>query len=185
MFARAYPVSLALLAAVGLTACSVVSRLAAGHIDIEQSELQARIAPRFPAHACRVVVACLDLSNPAILLQEGDDRIRFSADVKVALGSRVKTGRVGLAGLPRYSQEAGQLFLDDLQITTLELSGFPEEAAELVRAYGAKAARQALQTHPVYTLDGATSKGALAKRAVRGVKVVDGRLRILFAGAAE
>ena len=38
----------------------------------------------------------------------------------------------------------------------------------------------ALQSRPIYTVDGNTAKGALAKRAVRDVRVVNGRLRVIL-----
>lgn len=169
---------LILLAALTLATCAVMSRISDGHLDIEQAELQARLAPRFPTHHCKLVIACLELSNPLVVLTEGDDRIGFTADAKVVLGTRERTGRVGFAGKPRYLPSEGQLFLDDLQINTLELSGLPEEYALILKAQGAAAARNALQSHPIYTLDGNTAKGALAKRAVRDVRVVNGKLRV-------
>lgn len=172
--------AVALLVAVGLACCGYATLLARGHLDIDQAELQARIAPRFPIQDCRLVVACLDLSNPQVQLREGDDHVGFHADVKVTLGTRERTGRIGLSGRPRYVPAQGQLFLDDLRITTLELDGLPPEYAELVKSRGAAAARQALQSRPVYTVDGSTAQGAFAERAVRDVKVVDGRLRISF-----
>jgi hypothetical protein len=172
-----------LIATVTLTGCSLASRLADGHLDIEPAELQARIAARFPVHHCKVVIACLDLSNPVVALAEGDDRIGFTADVTVALGTRERHGRIGFNGRPRYAPDQGQLFLDDLQITTLALAGLPDDYAELVKTRGAAAARQALQSHPVYTLDTRTAKGALARQAVRDVKVVNGRLRVSFVGS--
>jgi hypothetical protein len=185
MLRRLPAIAAALFAAAALTYCTFASRIANGHLDIEQAELQARIGARFPVHHCKIVIACLDLSNPMVVLQEGDDRIGLTADVKVALATRERTGRIGLSGKPRYVPNDGQLFLDDLQITTLELAGFPEEYAELVKARGASAARQALQSHPVYTLDASTAKGALTKHAVRDVKVVNGKLRVAFVGSSE
>jgi hypothetical protein len=178
-------VLLAVCAALGLAHCTGLGHIADGHLDIEAAELQARIARHFPAHHCKLVVACLDLSNPVVVLTEGDDRIGLTADVKVSLGTRERTGRIALSGLPRYVQGEGQLFLDDLQITTLELAGFPDDYAELVKARGAAAARQALQSHPVYTIDANTAKGAFAKRAVRDVKVVNGKLRVSFVGSGD
>jgi hypothetical protein len=179
--ARRLPLVIAALVATGVLACcGYATLMARGHLDISQAELQARIAPRFPIQNCKLVIACLDLTNPLVALREGDDRIAFTADVTVTLGTRERTGRIALSGRPRYVPEQGQLFLDDLRITTLELAGFPEEYAELVKARGAAAARQALQSRPVYTLDAGTAKGAFARRAVRDVKVVNGKLRISF-----
>jgi hypothetical protein len=182
MIRRLLPIATALLAALGLSSCGVMGL---GHLDIEQAQLQARIAQRFPLHHCKLVVACLDLSNPVVVLREGEDRIGLTADVKVLLGTRERTGRIGLSGKPRYVQNDGQLFLDDLQITTLELAGFPQDYVELVKASGTTLARQALQSHPVYTLDASTAKGALAKRSVSDVKVVDGKLRVTFGGSGD
>lgn len=178
-------IAAALLAAVALATCGVVSRISDGHLDIEQAELQARIAPRFSTHHCKLLIACLDLSNPVVVLTEGDDRIGLTADAKVVLGTRERTGRVGLSGRPRYVPADGQLFLDELQITTLELSGFPAEYAEFVKLRAPALAKDALQRHPVYSIDTSTAKGALTKLAVKDVKVVGGKLRISFSEASS
>ncbi|WP_165917497.1 DUF1439 domain-containing protein [Roseateles saccharophilus] len=183
MIRRLPHIAASLFAAVALSGCGYLGSIATGHLDIEQAELQARIAPRFPVRNCKLVIACLDLSNPVVVLREGEDRIGLTADVRLLLGTRERTGRIGLSGRPRYVQDGGQLFLDDLQISTLELAGFPAEYAELVKANGAVLARQAMQSHPVYTLDANTAKGAFARQAVRDVKVVDGKLRVSFVGA--
>lgn len=175
----------ALLAALALATCGVVSRLSDGHLDIEQAELQARIAPRFPTHHCKLLVACLDLSNPVVVLAEGDDHIGLTTDARVSLGGREHTGRVGFSGRPRYAPDAGQLFLDDLQITTLEFAGLPAEYAALVKLRAPGLIQAQLRAHPVYTIDASTAKGALARLAVRDVKVVDGKLRISFAPAGR
>jgi hypothetical protein len=178
MHRRLALVAAALIASVALATCAVVSSLHTGHLDIEQAELQARIAPRFPTHHCKLLIACLDLSNPVVVLADGEDRIGISADAKVTLGTRI--GRVGLSARPRYAPAEGQLFLEDLQVTTLELSGLPAEYAEVVKLYAPQLAKDALQRHPVYTLDTSTAKGALARLAVRDVKVVGGKLRVSF-----
>ena len=185
MYRRLALITAALIACVALATCAVVSSLYTGHLDIEQAELQARIAPRFPTHHCKLLIACLDLSNPIVVLTDGDDRIGVTADAKVTLGSRERTGRVGLSARPRYVPADGQLFLEDLQVTTLELTGLPAEYAEVAKLYAPQLAKDALQRHPVYTLDTRTTKGALARLAVRDVKVVGGKLRISFAEAAS
>lgn len=166
-----------------LAGCDLMGPVAAGHLDIEPADLQARLAMRFPLHRCKTALACVDLSNPAVLLQEGDDRVAFTADVKLTLGLRERSGRLGLTGRPRYAAQTGQLFLDDVQVSTLDLSGVPDGGLELLKDYGGLLARQSLQDHPVYTLDSRTAKGALSRQLVRDVKVVHGRLRVVFATA--
>lgn len=180
MTRRLVAITAALLAAVALATCAIVSRISDGHLDIEQAELQARIAPRFPTHHCRIVIACLDLSNPVVVLTEGEDRIGLTVDAQVKAGTQQRTGRVGFSGQPRYVPAEGQLFLDDLKITTLEFDGLPAEYAEIVKWRGPQVIKSQLQSHPVYTIDTSTAKGAMAKMAVRDVKVVNGKLRISF-----
>ncbi|MDR7272603.1 hypothetical protein J2X20_005286 [Pelomonas saccharophila] len=180
MSRRLAAITAALLAAVALATCGVVSRISDGHLDIEQAELQARIAPRFPTHHCKLLIACLDLSNPVVVLAEGEDRIGLNVDAKVQLGGKERIGRVGFTGRPRYVPADGQLFLDDLQITTLELAGLRDEYAEIVKRSGPGMINAQLQSHPIYTIDASTAKGTLTKLAVRDVKVVNGKLRIDF-----
>jgi hypothetical protein len=180
MTRRLAALTVALLAAAGLATCGVVSRISDGHLDIEQAELQARIAPRFPTHRCKLVIICLDLSNPVVVLTEGDDHIGLTADAVLRVGGRERTGRIGLAGRPRYAPAEGQLFLEDLQITTLEFSGLPEDYAAIVRQHGPALVKGQFESRPVYTIDTSTAKGSLAKMAVHDVKVVNGKLRISF-----
>ena len=48
MHRRLALVAAVLIASATLATCAVVSSVFTGHLDIEQAELQARIAPRFP-----------------------------------------------------------------------------------------------------------------------------------------
>lgn len=177
--------AVALIAAVALATCAVVSRISNGHLDIELAELQARIAPRFPTHHCKLLVACLDLSNPIVVLTEGEDRIGLTVDAKVNLAGQERIGRAGFSARPRYVPAEGQLFLDDLQITTLELAGLRDEYAEIVKRSGPGMINAQLQSRPVYTIDTRTTQGAMARLAVRDVKVVNGKLRISFVGSGS
>ncbi|NCT82922.1 MAG: DUF1439 domain-containing protein [Comamonadaceae bacterium] len=185
MSRRIAALATALLAALALATCAVVSRVAGDHLDIERAELQARIEARFPTQHCKLLVACLDLSRPEVVLTEGEDRIGLNADATLRLGGREQTGRVGFSGRPRYVPEQGQLFLDDLQITTLEFPGVSEAYIAAVKLRGPVLIHALLGARPVYTLDAGTTKGALAKLAVRDVKVVNGKLRISFALAGR
>jgi len=175
----------ALLAAAGLSCCASLGLLATGHLDIDASELQSRIAARFPARHCKTALLCVELSNPAVTLSDGDDRIALAVDLRIILGTRERVGHVSLAGRPRYVSGQGQLFLDDLEITRFDMAGLPDEYADWVKTGGTLAARVALQSQPIYTIADNTAKGALAKRAVSDVRVVGGKLRLTFAGAGQ
>jgi len=184
-FRRLLLLCLASLVAAELCGCTPLSLLASGHLDIESTEPQSRIAKRFPARHCKTVLLCVDLSNPVVMFSEGDDRIGLAVDVRIILGTRERTGRISLLGRPRYVPSQGMLFLDDLEITQLDMAGLPEDYAEWLRTGATLVARQSLQNHPVYTLEDSTTKGAFAKRTISDVRVVGGKLRVTFAGAGQ
>ena len=54
----------------------------------------------------------------------------------------------------------------------------PARYAALVRAHGPQAVQAALRDRPVYVIDSSTTAGALARWAVRDVRVADGRFRV-------
>ena len=184
-FRRLILVVMAVLMVAQLSACTPLGVMSRGYLDIEPAQLQSRLAARFPARYCKTVLFCVELSNPQVTLKEGEDRINFAVDVRIVLGTRERTGRIGLAGRPRYVQSEGQLFLDDLEVTQLEMTDLPGDYAEWIRLGATVEARRALQAHPVYTLDDSTAKGALAKRSLSDVRVTEGKLRLTFARAAQ
>jgi hypothetical protein len=175
---------LSLAGAFTLSSCTGSGPWFSGHLDIESAELQSRLDQRFPIHQCKTPLLCLDLTHPQVALKEGDDRIALGVDVKVLLGMREHAGRVRFVGRPRYDAPQGALFLDDLEITTLEIEGLSPDHAEWVKSAGTPLARRALQSHPLYTVHDSTIKGAILKRTVSEVRVVDGQLRVTFSVTA-
>jgi len=150
------------------------------YIDIDQVQIQQRLAARFPQHNCALMMACLDVSDPVVTLTEGSERIGFAANVVVTLGRRQSPGRVAFSGVLRYVQYEGDFYLDDVQLDDLQLSNFPPELAAVVKQRGPAAMRRALDGHPVCSLKGQGARAALAKLAVSDIHVANGRVRITF-----
>ena len=148
-------------------------------IDIDQAQLQQRLEARFPQKNCALMVACVSLSNPTVTLTDGSPRIGLSADVLVSLGHREMPGKVSFSGVLRYVRYDGDFFLEDVQVDNFALTGFPPEFVQIVQVRGPDALRRALQGHPIYTLKG-SPRAALARLAVRDVRVVNGKLRVTF-----
>ena len=181
MTARRAAIGLAILA--GLAAASwwaVTAFMPEAAIDIDQTQLQQRLDARFPQKNCALMVACLTLANPVVKLTDGSPRIGLSADVLVTLGRREMPGQVAFSGVLRYVRYEGDFFLDDVQIDNFSLAGFPPDLVQVVQVRGPAALRRALEGHPIYTLKGDTARSALAKLAVRDVRVVDGKVRVTF-----
>ena len=154
-------------------------------LNLEPAMLQQRLAERFPLRNCQLVLACIEFSQPLLSLPPDGDRLQLDTQLSVQAGGLAFPGRAGLSGKLRYAQDAGAFYLDDLAVTDLELNGVPEKYAALVRARAPQAMQAALRDRPVYVIDTATTTGALARWAVRDVRVVNGRLRVtLFKSGA-
>ena len=159
---------------------AVTSFMPEGAIDIDQAQIQQRLDARFPQKNCTMVVACVTLSTPVVRLTEDSPRIGLSADVLVSLGHREMPGKVAFSGVLRYVRYEGDFYLDDVQVDNFSLTGFPPEFVQVIQVRGPAALRRAVEGHPVYTLKGDTTRSALAKLAVRDVRVVAGKVRVTF-----
>ena len=149
-------------------------------IDIDQAQIQQRLAARFPLHNCALLMACIDVTDPIVTLTDGSERIGFAANVVVSLGRRQSPGRVAFSGVLRYVQGEGDFYLDDVQLDEFTLSEAPPELTAVVKQRGPAALRRALEGHPVYSLKGQGARGALAKLAVKDIQIVNGRVRVTF-----
>ena len=181
MIARRIAIGLGVAAVLALAGWwAVVAFMPEGFIDIDQAQLQRRLNERFPQKNCAMGLACVSLSAPVVTLTEGSPRIGLSADVLVTLGHRELPGKVAFSGVLRYVRYQGDFFLDEVQIDNFALSGFPPEFVQVVQVRGPAVLRRALEGHPVYSLKADSARSALAKLAVRDVKVVDGKVRVTF-----
>jgi Protein of unknown function (DUF1439) len=149
-------------------------------IDVSQDELQKRLVEKFPVKNCSMLVACIELDRPKITLVEGSDRIGFAASLVLMFGERQFPGQVALNGKVRYARDEGEFFLDEIAIDQFEIAGLPTEFADFVRKRGPSVLGAVLASRPVYSLKGDSTKTALAKLALRDVKVANGLLRITF-----
>jgi hypothetical protein len=149
-------------------------------IDIEPSQIQSRLDARFPQKNCALLLACLTLEAPRVALAEGSDRIGLSADVRISLGHREATGRIAFSGVLRYVRYRGEFYLDDVRVDNFEFTGIPPELVDVVKVHGPAALRRGLEGHPIYTLRADSAQAALAKLAVRDVRVVHGKIRVTF-----
>jgi len=180
---RAWRLMVGLCVAIGIGALAwwaLETFFPEAYVDIDQAQLQARLDARFPQKNCALMLACVTLAEPVVTLAEGSGRVGLAADVVVSLGHRQMPGKVAFSGALRYVRYQGDFFLDDVQVEDFSLDGLPPEFVEVVKTRGPGAMRRALEGHPIYTLRSDTAKEALARLAVRDVRVVNGKLRVSF-----
>lgn len=149
-------------------------------LQLEPALLQQHLAAHFPVRNCKLVLACVEFSRPQLSLPPDGDRLHLDTQLAVQAGGRAFAGQAGLSGRLRYEREAGAFFIDELAVTDFQLGGVPERYAALVRTHGPQALRAALRQRPLYVIDTGTMVGALARWAVRDVRVANGRLRVSF-----
>jgi Protein of unknown function (DUF1439) len=179
MWKRRILIGFATLAALSGCAWFAVQRFAPDFaIELTESDLQTRLAARFPIQNCSLVVLCVDVSAPAIKLTEGSDRIALSAKLAATLGPKRYPGTLAFSGRVRYVAKDGDFFLDDLEIDRLDLEGVPAKYTDILRSNGPIALRAVLSTKPIYTLKADSAQMRLARLAVADVRVVNGKLRV-------
>ncbi len=88
------------------------------------------------------------------------------------------TGTVGVSSGIRYDNDAGQVFLDGVNINRLDIDQLPQRFNDLVLRICSAAITRALQQTPIYTIDDATTIGGIADTLLRDITIADGVLRI-------
>lgn len=149
-------------------------------IELSREQIQAQLAPKFPAEKCLLGIVCLELREPRLRLDEGADRVGLTAQFTATFGKRTMPGTVAFTGKPRYEPTNGAFYLDDVQVSEFQMSGNAPDFDEVVRVRGPKVMEAILRNVPLYTLKTDTTRGELAKLALRSVQVVGGKLRITF-----
>jgi hypothetical protein len=171
---RATLLILSLLLTVGCRAHPVT-------LIIERDEIQRRVETKFPIEK-QVLVARVVLEHPQVILREGSDRIglelrvRAQAPLVPAYG-----GTVAVTGKLAYRREDAAFTLREPAIERLELEGLRPEHAEVVRRPVEAAVQAALETVPVYRLEGKNLKEIGARHLLDSVVVRDGKLHVTLA----
>jgi hypothetical protein len=152
-------------------------------LSFSQSELQSKLAERFPVERCAPLnLACFVVREPKLTLKEGSDRIDVSTSFALKLGNREHPGSAAFNAKIRYAQSEGAFFLDDVQITNFSTEGKLGGLENLVKSQGDLMIGTLLHTTPVYKFKNATDSRAqaIAKSTIRDVKVENGRLKIVL-----
>lgn len=166
-----------------LAACSGVGRTADGlvYVDMTEDELQTALAANFPLRECTLGVACARFSEPRLQLSEGANRVHFSSLLHVELGGFRIPGRIALSGTPRYDPASASVFLSDLRIEHVSMAGLPADIEHVLRARGGPLLQPTFDRRAVYRVTGDGLRESLMRRSLRGVSVVNGKLRATFA----
>jgi Protein of unknown function (DUF1439) len=171
--------ALALIASTLLSGCGYGYSDGKLTMDFSALQIQNAIAPKFPVENCPVPLTCIKLQNPKINLPDNSDRIELTFDSVVTLLQQPITGSAVVSAKPRYQPSTGEVFLDDSRFQDLQLRGVPPNMTSAIMQYGSALAQQTLQRIPIYSFKNAQAE-KIAKMGIADVKVVDGKLRVVF-----
>jgi hypothetical protein len=140
-------------------------------------ELQQKIAKQFPIER-KDQFAKLQLANPQVLLQQGDERIGMRMDLVIEPPFIKKqcAGEVEFDAEVEYKPARGEFFLVDARVRHFNLIDVPKKYQTLAQGLVNQVLKRYLDELPVYTLDGDNFKESLAKLVLKKVQVKDGKL---------
>lgn len=172
--------AVALMAALTIPAAAEVRSY-----EISADEMTRQAAGHFPIQRCALMLACVTLSDPRVRLINGDERIHVTTTVRPEVGGqRLDSGEVDLAGTPRYAPDRGAFFLEGAKVTESRFPGLSQQQARTVSELASGLLAESLRKEPIYQLDDADARQALARLVLREVRVRHGRLQLVV-GADE
>jgi Protein of unknown function (DUF1439) len=148
-------------------------------MDFSPLQIQNAITPKFPVENCPTPITCIKLQNPKVTLPENSDRIQLNFDAVVTLLQQPITGTAVVSAKPRYQNTSGEVFLDNTLIQDIQMPGVSANVTKAITQYGSALAQITLERTPIYSFKNASAE-KIAKMGIADVKVVDGKLRVIF-----
>lgn len=148
-------------------------------MDFSATQIQDAIAGKFPVENCPTPITCIKLQNPQVTLPENSDRIQLQFATSATVLMQTTTGTTVVSAKPRYQNTTGELFLDNSLIQDLQMPGVSSSITKAVSQYGSALAQLTLERTPIYSFKNANAE-KIAKMGIADVKVVNGKLRVIF-----
>ena len=144
-------------------------------VIIPQEKIDLKLSERFPATKNYLIIFNITYSNPQVTLLEDEDRVQVGLDatLNIRLNNEPKElgGGVTLTSGIRYDSDAQEFFLDDAIFDRLDIQGIPEKWLEKVAEVASEAAKEFVQSKPVYRLEAKDAKTAAAKLLLKDFEV--------------
>lgn len=146
-------------------------------VVITQDQIDAKLSDRFPATKTYLLIFSITYSNPQVTLLEDKDRVQVGLDatLQIRLNDEPKElgGGATITSGIRYNSETQEFYLDDAEFARLEIQGIPDKWLNQVTEVASKAAREFIETKPIYKLEAKDAKTAAAKLLLKGFEVRD------------
>ncbi|WP_269523469.1 DUF1439 domain-containing protein [Coraliomargarita parva] len=144
-------------------------------VVIPQETIDLALAEQFPMSKAYLLVFEIHYSNPQVTLLETSDRIQIGLDATLNIRINGEAKHLGggatLTTAVRYEGGTQSFYLDDAEFDRLEVQGIPEKWLDQVTTFAAKAAREFIDSSPVYRLEAKDAKTATAKLLLKNFEV--------------
>ena len=144
-------------------------------VVITQDKIDATLAERFPLTKKHLLIFSITYSNPQVTLLENENRVQVGLDatlnIRIDGESKDLSGTALVTSGIRYDSETQEFFLDDAEFSKLVIAGVPDKWLTKVTDFASKAAKEFIETRPVYRLQAKDSKTAAAKMLLKGFEV--------------
>lgn len=151
-------------------------------VVITQEKIDSALSERFPKTKKYLLIFSITYSNPQVTLLETDDRVQVGLDatVNIRLDDETKDlgGGATITSAIRYDSEKQEFFLDDAEFSRLEIEGMPDKWLDQVTVFAAKAAKEFIETQPIYKLKAKDAKTSAAKLLLKGFEVRDQAIHV-------
>jgi hypothetical protein len=142
-----------MLVAVTLLLASCASLMGPRNVEIPLSQLQEKIAGRFPFNNRYLELLDINVSNPRVTLQPETNRIMTSMDTSIAppFMTRSWKGNLAVSGNLRFDPARNALVLGEPRVEQFVIDGLDPSYARQITKVGSLLAEQLLQDIPLYT----------------------------------
>lgn len=151
-------------------------------VVIPQATIDSALSEKFPASKEYLLIFSITYSNPQVTLLEEEDRVRVGLDAALNIRFNHEPKNLGggatvTSGI-RYDSETQEFYLDDAEFDQLEIQGIPEKWLEKVTEIASKAAKEFVETRPVYRLEAKDAMTAAAKLLLKDFEVRDQAIHV-------
>ena len=165
----------AITIAVALAAVFIYFKGKRYEIVIPQAKIDSTLSETFPATKNYLIIFDITYSNPQVTLLKDEDRVQVGLDATLNIRLNDEPKKLGggatvTSGI-RYHSDTQEFFLDDAVFDRLEIQGVPEKWLEKVTEVASEAAKEFVQSKPVYRLEAKDAKTAAAKLLLKDFEV--------------
>ncbi len=150
-------------------------------ITLSKDDLQRRLDRMFPVTREETITS-VTLSQPAVLLKQGSDRIGLRVRIDGLFAQEFKaSGVAALDGKLRFNGKSGEFYLDDPQLRELTVQDAVPVYQEFLRHSAQVGLSELLAQQPVYVLGQMGESKRILGSELKGVTVEDGRVLLELA----